>query len=126
MEENGVNEQIIKVQAEIRCAIVQERANNLEKGEKVGDATTVTSAGRKEGINIEQAVGQAISELININVQDHQCGYDPKTGLSIRVIGGQVVKVNEKAMKEISEKRNRTGKPMKTVKGPNIGEQEER
>ena len=107
-----------KQRMEIVFSIIAEFQNKLEKGQKPGDATKVQAAAQKEGT--ETSVEHIVDELIQTKVKDHDCKYDPETGLSVRIVDGKVIKVNEKVMKEISEERKRTGKTIKTVKGPKI------
>lgn len=107
-----------KQRMEIVFSIIAEFTNKLEKGQKPGDATQVQAAAQKDGI--ETSVEHIVDELIQTKVKDHDCKYDPETGLSVRIVDGKVIKVNEKVMKEISEERKRTGKTIKTVKEPKI------
>lgn len=107
-----------KQRMEIVFSIIAEFTNKLEKGQKPGDATQVQAAAQKDGI--ETSIEHIVDELIQTKVKDHDCKYDPETGLSVRIVDGKVIKVNEKVMKEISEERKRTGKTIKTVKEPKI------
>ena len=89
-----------KQRMEIVFSIIAEFQNQLEKGQKPGDATKVQSAGQKDGI--ETSVEHIVDDLIQTKVKNHDCKYDPETGLSVRIVDGKVIKVNEKIMKELS------------------------
>lgn len=102
-----------KQRMEIVFSIIAEFQNKLEKGQKPGDATQVQAAAQKEGI--ETSIENMVEDLIQTKVKEHDCKYDPETGLSVRIVDGKVIKVNEKVMKEISEERKRTGKTIKTT-----------
>lgn len=118
MENPSAQRDDSKQRMEIVFSIIAEFQNELEKGQKPGDATQVKAAAQKEGI--EASVENMVEDLIQTKVKDYDCKYDPETGLSVRIVDGKVIKVNEKVMKEISEDRKRTGKTIKTVKGPKI------
>lgn len=114
MEDPSTQRDDSKQRMEIVFSVIAEYQNKLEKGQKPGDATKVYAAGEKE--NIESSVEQMVDDLIQTKVKEHDCKYDPETGLSVRIVDGKVMKVNEKVMKEISEDRKRTGKTIKTNK----------
>ena len=119
MENPSAQRDDSKQRMEIVFSIIAEFQNKLEKGQEPGDATKVQSAGQKEGI--ETNIEHILDDLIQTKVIDHDCKYDPETGLSVRIIDGKVIKVNEKVMKEIAEDRKRTGKSIKTDKELKIG-----
>ena len=113
MENPSAQRDDSKQRMEIVFSIIAEFQNKLEKGQKPGDATQVQAAAQKEGI--ETSIENMVEDLIQTKVKEHDCKYDPETGLSVRIVDGKVIKVNEKVMKEISEDRKRTGKTMQTT-----------
>lgn len=97
---------------EIVYAMIQEKAQELEEGQKAGDATIVEGANREDGINKYMDPN---NELMEMSIQSHYCGFDPDTGLAVRVVNGKKILVDKELMKEYRDERIRTGKPV--IKG---------
>lgn len=104
---------------EIVYAMIQEKAQELEEGQKAGDATIVEGANREDGINKYMDPN---NELMEMSIQSHYCGFDPDTGLAVRVINGQKILVDKELMKEYRDERIRTGKPV--IKGFELNKSE--
>ena len=105
---------------EIVCSMIVEVQNELSKGQKHGDATKVEKAGRTD------VIGEKIAEeLIQATVKNHEFAQDPETGLTVRIVDGKVVKVNEQLMEEVIETRKKQGKSIEFNKGPKIDKGQE-
>ena len=91
---------------EIVCAMLNEKTNKLERGEKPGDATEVGIYGSKDGVDIN------IEELINNGIGTYEINYYPEKGSAERVFNdGTKGKVeNIEKIKEIYKERKEAGR----------------
>lgn len=118
-----------RYEVEVVCSILAEKANELSEQQKNGDATI---AGEHGEITIsDEQIKNILDAFIHSKVIEHECDFDEKTGVSVRIIDGKTVKVNEKLMKETLETRRKQGREIKTRRGPSVknmnikGEKEE-
>lgn len=117
------------VGSRVVCSIVKQKANELSKDQEYGDAT-ITGEHGEITISDEQ-IKNILDAFIHSKVIEHECDFDEKTGVSVRIIDGKTVKVNEKLMKETLETRRKQGREIKTRRGPSVknmnikGEKEE-
>lgn len=107
-----------RFEVEVVCSILAEKANELAEKQKNGDAT-ITGEHGEITISDEQ-IKNILDSFIHSKVLEHECNYDEKTGLFVRIVDGKTVKVNEEIMKDTLETRRKQGREIKTCRGPSV------
>ena len=100
-----------KMRIQIVCSILAEVQNQLEEGQKPGDATKVKAIAQKDDI-----AEHVMEELMQTVAKDNECRYDPETGLAIRIVDGQIIEANAEKFKKIDEQRKNSGRKVKQIR----------